>query len=219
MSWIKQIKNIKKQGGSGQFEEAEIIAHIFENIGTTNKFLVDLGCGAYGNATMSNTRDMMNSGWQGFGVDMNPMSDEWVVQQFIQPQTIVPILKGKETPKEFDFLNLDIDSCDFWVLKNILEAGYSPRLICAEYNGTLDPNKSLVLEYEEGYTWDETNKYGFSLGAGKKLLKKYGYTIIYCQHDTNLFAIKSDLVNEPIELNAKQNPYHPNNPNAIWVNY
>lgn len=219
MSWIKEIKDIRKKGGSGQFEESEIIAHIFDNIGTTNKFLVDLGCGAYGGSTMSNTRDMMMSGWQGFGVDMNPTGDDWVVQSFIQPQTIVTLLNGKETPKEFDFLNLDIDSSDFWVLKKILEAGFRPRLICAEYNGTLDPDKSVVLKYEEEYTWDGTNKYGFSLGAGKKLLKKHGYTIIYCQHDTNLFAIPSYLVEEPIELSAKQNPYHPINPNAVWVNY
>lgn len=218
MSWIKEIKDIKKQGGSGQFEEAEIIAHIFENIGTTNKFLVDLGCGAYGGATMSNTRDMMNLGWQGFGVDMNPMADEWVVQQFIQPQTIVPILKGKETPKDFDFLNLDIDSCDFWVLKNILEAGYRPRLICTEFNGTLPSDESLVLKYEDGYTWDETNKYGYSFMAGKKLLAEHGYTIIFNQHETNIFAVPKELAEET-NVKAKQTPYHPNNPNAIWVKY
>jgi hypothetical protein len=219
MSWIKEIKNVRKNGGSSQSEESEIIAFIFENIGTTNKFLVDLGCGAYGDETMSNTRDMMNNGWRGFGVDMNPTIDDWAIQIFISPETIVTLLRGKETPVQFDFLNLDIDSSDFWVLKNILESGFRPRLICAEYNGTIDPEQSVVLEYEHGYTWDGTNKYGFSLGAGKKLLEKHGYTIIYCQHETNLFAIPTELVNEQVELNAKQNLYHPINPNAVWVNY
>lgn len=73
---------------------------------------------------------------------------------------------------------------------------HRPRLICTEFNGTLEPNVSLVLEYEDGYTWDKTNKYGYSFAAGKKLLEKNGYVIIYNQHDTNIFAVRKELAPE-----------------------
>jgi len=220
MSWIREIKSITKSGGSGQFEESEIIFHVFQNIGTTNKYLVDIGAGAYGGSSMSNIRDMMETGWTGFGVDCSEVGDEWTIKKFVKPDNIVSILEEQKTPLEFDFLNLDIDSSDFWVLKNMLEAGYRPRLICTEYNGTLDPEKSLVLKYTDGYMWDETNKYGYSFAAGKKLLSQYGYTIIFNQHDTNIFAIRTaDIGEEVVVVEAKKNPYHPTSADAIWVEY
>lgn len=215
MDWIKQIGKVRKSGGSAQFEESEIISHIFENIGTTNKYLVDLGAGAY-DGSMSNIRDLMNSGWQGFGVDCNPMTDPWAIKLFLTPDNVVPLFFNMGVPETFDFLNLDIDSCDFWVLKNILNAGYKPRLICSEFNGTLDPNKSLVLKYEDGYTWDGTNKYGYSFLAGKKLLESHGYSVIFNQHNTNIFAVYGDY---PVEVKATKTMYHPENKEAIWEEY
>ncbi len=217
MNWIEEIKLIQKKDGQSQFEEAEIIQHIFDHIGETNRFFVDLGAGAY-DGKMSNTSDMKQNGWIGFGVDMNPTED-WMKKYFITPENVVAILRENFTPKEFDFLNLDIDSCDFWVLKNILEAGYRPRLICTEFNGTLDPEKSVVLSYEGGYTWDNTNKYGYSFSAGKKLLGRHGYDIVFNQHDTNLFAIQSkDLAQDPA-VTAIQRHYHPTSKDATWEEY
>ena len=117
-----------------------------------------------------------------------------------------------------DFLNLDIDSCDYWVLKAILQT-FSPRVICTEFNGCLDPYVKKVLRYEEGYTWDETDKYGYSFAAGKELLEGHGYTVVYNQHDVNIFAVRSDLLPFGFipEVTAKRNQYHPHNPGDHWV--
>ena len=218
-NWISSIANLKTTGLQSQYEEEAIIEYIFKNIGVKNKFFVDLGAGAY-NGTMSNTRKLRQSGWDGFGVDMADTKDVWVMKEFVTPENICSILEGQVTPKDFDFLNLDIDSNDFYVLGEILKM-YSPRLICSEFNGTLKPNESLVLAYEDGYTWDRTNKYGYSFLAGKKLLAQYGYTIIYNQHDTNIFAIKKEFINGTVfpEVTARQNIYHPVNNKAKWVTY
>ena len=217
MDWIKDIGKIKKSGGSAQFEESEIINFIFQNIGTTNKYLVDLGAGAY-DGSMSNVRDLMRSGWSGFGVDCNPMADKWAIKLFITPSNVVPLFFNMGVPLSFDFLNLDIDSCDFWVLKNILEAGYRPRLVCSEFNGTLDPNKPLVLSYEEDYMWDGTNKYGYSFEAGKRLLERHGYSIIFNQHNTNIFAIYTGEASN-YGVKAEKTMYHPENKKAVWEEY
>lgn len=219
LNWISEIKILKGNNLQSQFSEDIIIDHIFKNIGTISRYFVDLGAGAY-DGKMSNTRTLKRSGWDGFGVDCANITDEWIIKEFVKPGNVCQILASQNAPKEFDFLNLDLDSSDFWVLKELLKE-YSPRVICTEFNGTLDPNNSLVLEYEEGYTWDNTNKYGYSFSAGKKLLEENGYMIIYNLHDTNIFAVKKEFISsiELPEVTAKQNIYHPINNTAVWISY
>lgn len=218
-NWINEIKILKGNNLQSQYSEDIIIGHIFKNINTTNKYFVDLGAGAY-DGKMSNTRTLKNNGWDGFGVDCANITDTWILKEFVKPDNVCQILASQNTPKEFDFLNLDLDSSDFWVLKELLKE-YSPRLICTEFNGVLDPNQSIVLAYEDGYTWDNTHKYGYSFSAGKKLLEEHGYRIIYNLRDTNLFAVKKELIDgvDFPEVTAKQNLYHPVNFNAVWIKY
>lgn len=220
-NWIDEIHSLKDiKGGESQFSEDAIIEHIFQHIGSPNRFFVDLGAGAYDGSTMSNTRTLKRKGWIGYGVDINPTKDHHVIKSFIRPDNVVELMTAQRTPNYFDFLNLDIDSSDFWVLKKILESGYKPRVICTEFNGTLDPNVSVVLRYEKGYSWDRTNKYGYSFAAGKKLLERYGYAIIYNLHDTDIFAVRKELVQGlQVNVTAKQQFYHPINPSAIWDTY
>lgn len=216
VNWIEKIKTLTGTNQQSQFSEDIIISHIFKNIGTVNKFFVDLGAGAY-DGIMSNTRTLKHNGWNGFGVDCENITDEWIIKEFVTPGNVCSIMERQNTPVIFDFLNLDLDSSDYWVLKAILE-NYLPQLICTEFNGVLDPNIPVALEYEEGYTWDKTNKYGYSFAAGKKLLEEKGYTIIHNLHDTNIFAVRSDLVKVPFpEVKAKRNIYHPINQNAKWI--
>jgi hypothetical protein len=219
VNWVTEIATLPSNGQQSQFGEEAIIDHIFQNIGFTNQYLVDLGAGAYGSSTMSNTRKLKQAGWKGYGVDVKNKGEDWIIERFIKPDTILSILAEQNTPKEFDFLNLDIDSCDFWVLKQVL-AEYSPRCICTEYNGTLRPEIPVVLKYEEGYTWDETNKYGYSFAAGKKLLEEHGYRIIHNMHNQNIFALKKELAKGLIyNVSAVQVQYHPENPHAVWEVY
>jgi hypothetical protein len=218
-NWVTEIANLPANSQQSQYGEEAIIDHIFKHIGATNQYLVDLGAGAYGDSTMSNTRKLIQSGWGGYGVDVSNKGESWIIERFIKPDNILEIMAEQDTPKDFDFLNLDIDSCDFWVLKKILKQ-YAPRCICTEYNGTLNPDISLVLAYEEGYTWDETNKYGYSFAAGEKLLEEHGYKIIYNMLNQNIFALKKNLVEGLMfRVTAMPVQYHPENTKAIWEVY
>jgi len=218
-NWVTKIAGLSSPGQQSQYNEEAIIDHIFNHIGVTNQYFVDLGAGAYGTSNMSNTRKLKQAGWKGFGVDIRNKGEDWIIEKFITPSNILTILEEQNTPKEFDFLNLDIDSSDFWVLKQVLSV-YSPRCICTEYNGTLVPDIPVVLKYEEGYTWDETNKYGYSFAAGKKLLEEHGYKIIYNMHNQNIFALKNELVKGFVfDVSAVQVQYHPENPQALWEVY
>jgi len=219
INWVKGIAQITAGSQYSQYGEDAIIDYIFDNIGVTNSYFVDLGAGAYGESTMSNTRKLKQAGWNGYGVDATNKGESWIIEQFIRPDNILDILGEQHTPTEFDFLNLDIDSSDFWVLKKVLEK-YAPRCICTEYNGTLNPDIPVVLKYEEGYTWDETNKYGYSFAAGEKLLQAYGYRIIFNMLNQNIFALKKELVEGlSFDVYATQVGYHPHNHYAVWETY
>lgn len=218
-NWVTEIASLPAYGQQSQYSEEAIIDHIFKNIGVTNQYLVDLGAAAYGQSTMSNTRKLKQTGWKGYGVDIGNKGESWIIERFVKPDNILNIMQEQHTPKEFDFLNLDIDSCDFWILKKVLQE-YSPRCICTEFNGTLNPHQPVVLKYDEGYTWDETNKYGYSFAAGEKLLNEYGYRIIYNMLNQNIFAVKNELVRGLIfNVAANQVWYHPENVHAIWETY
>lgn len=214
MNWITELPTLDLSGKKySQWGEEILIAFIFKNIGTSNRFLVDIGAGG-ANHSLSNTRALIEKGWQGLLFDM--VGTGTTIREFITPDNIVDLLKEHNCPKEFDFLSVDLDSFDYDIIDNVLKE-YKPVLICAEYNATLDPYDAVKLQYEEGYTWDGTNKYGFSFKAGVELFFKHGYTTILNHNDINLFAIRQELVEGNIELSAEKNPYHAFNPNAVFV--
>jgi len=141
------------------------------------------------------------------------------IQEFITPSNIVHLLFANKSPRIFDFFSVDLDSFDYDIIESILKHGFLPRVVCAEFNGTLDPNTFVKLQYEEGYTWDNTNKYGFSFGAGIKLFNSHGYTVIFNLKETNIFAVRSELLpNGEYIVTAKRNVYHPINSKAVFVN-
>lgn len=215
MTWITRIRNKNLKAGFSQYDEDSIILNIFEEIKTTNKFYVDIGALGYG-ALMSNTLCLHNENWKGLAFDMDEDPNNRTIKEFITPFNILEILKKYNCPKEFDFLSIDIDSFDYDVLEEIFSE-YQPRVICTEYNATLDPNSTIKMKYKEGYVWDKTNNYGYSYGAGKYLLEKNGYKVILNQDDTNLFAIKSDLIDFDVHVEVNQNIYHSVNENAEWI--
>lgn len=220
MNWIEQIPHLPQAKGKySQFNEEAILLHIFKNIGEGNKFLVDIGAGAYDHG-MSNSRLLIESGWKGIGFDGNPTDQTWIYPVMITPDNIVNKLIEYRSAVRPDFLNLDIDSSDYWVLTEVLQS-FAPRVICTEFNGCLDPNVKAVLRYEKGYTWDGTDKYGYSFAAGKELLEYHGYTLIYNQHETNIFAVRNELIEGLAfpEVTAKRNQYHPHNPGNHWVKF
>ena len=194
--WIKQIPNIKLSdiGSSeifSQFGEESIFDFIFDNIGTTNKYLVDFGAGGLG-CSMSNSRYLINKGWSGLRMDGEPDPDTDIKKEFITKENIVELFKKYDVPFEFDLLSIDIDGNDYWVLEKILEK-YCPRVIVAEFNGTINQGVSLAMKYNPTHIWKADDYYGFSFEAGKKLGHKFDYTVVFQLNSTNMYFVRKDL--------------------------
>lgn len=219
LDWVKNIKDVQLVKIYAQFSEEKIFDYIFENIGTTNKFLVDFGAGTL-NQGMSNSRYLLDKGWDGLLMDGNPAGNTIIKQEFITAENICDLFAKYEVPFIFDFLSIDIDGNDLHVLKSILDGGYFPRVIYNEFNGTIPVGINKTIKYNPSHVFEENDYYGGSFDAFKKMLLEYGYTLVYQVATTNmLFINDKDVAQKDYGISYIQNQYHPHSPNREWIEY
>jgi len=90
------------------------------------------------------------------------------------------ILTSTAIPRDFDFLSIDIDGMDYFILQS-LEL-YRPKLICIEFNPTI-PNLVHFVQPE-----DYSIKQGSSANAFFELATKMNYAVVAATH-CNLFLL------------------------------
>lgn len=216
--WIESLSRVAPEKAYSQFGEESFIGHIFNNIGTTNKYFVDLGAGD--GVNLSNTKFFKDTyGWTGLMVDADNKGNDEVKQHFINDSNIIDILQKYDVPEEFDFLSIDVDGNDYWILDRILN-DYKPRLIIAEFNGTIPVGVKKVMEYNENHTWGNDDYYGASFEAFKHLGLLHEYSTIFSYASTNIYLLRKDLLSEPEkDWNVTYLPmqYHAHNPNGRWI--
>lgn len=172
--------------------EDGIIESLFDLIGTTDKFFVEIGCE---DGTECNTRKLLElDGWTGIRLDNNNSSQERrIFRQYVTPENVVDLFHEHGVQKEFDFLSVDVDFSDFHILNAVLKA-FRPRVICSEYNSSLGPDEDMVVPYVPGQYWDRTNYFGASFTAFARLGAAFGYRVACCDaNGVNVFLIRSDL--------------------------
>ena len=189
-------KKIFSQNG-----EDGIINFIFSTIGTHNKFFVEFGVK---NGTECNTRYLLEKkDWTGLMMDENPNQSKKIKKEFVTPENINDLLKKYEVPHKFDLLSIDIDYNDYWVWESI--KGFYPRVVVIEYNSSIPPNESKVIEYDLNDKWDKTNYFGASLLALVKLGKNKGYELVGCDSNgINAFFIQREIVKGLIKRTYSQ---------------
>ena len=105
------------------------------------------------------------------------------------------LLKNTKIPKNFDFLSIDIDGCDYYIFESLSE--YRPKLLSIEFN-QLIPNAIEFVQKK-----DFKIKQGSSARSLVNLAKKKNYELV-ASTLTNLFFVDksySDLISKtPINL-------------------
>lgn len=117
------------------------------------------------------------------------------------PNSLVNIIKRleekEEIPKDFDFLTIDVDSFDYWLMEDMLNIGkYRPKLICIEFNPTM-PNNLIYIQPR-----CDNIHHGNSLAALTELAMAYGYTLVETTL-YNAFFLRTDLYEECFRLNEE----------------
>jgi len=103
-------------------------------------------------------------------------------------QSLLSILKrdAQKLSYDFDFLSIDVDGIDYWLLVNVLEGGYRPKCICIEFNPTM-PSDLIYIQPR-----DDNIRHGSSLSAMVELANNEGYTLIETTL-FNAFFIRNEL--------------------------
>jgi hypothetical protein len=160
--------------------EDGILRSIFETIGTTNRFLVDIGAnnvawGREDGAHMSNTRWFLDQGWTGERFDVIGVDD--IHAQRVTAENICELLHQYKVPTSFDLLSIDIDGIDWWVLRSLLRE-FHPRVIVSEFNYHLDFVEPVTVLNRPEFRNDRTHYWGANLKAFEMLTRFRGYALI-----------------------------------------
>jgi hypothetical protein len=83
-----------------------------------------------------------------------------------------------------DFFSLDIDSIDFWILKDLLKNNFRPSIMCIEFLSYYGPD--LVCSVKKDLKIYNRKSCGASVSAFKELCSLFGY---------NFFTVDSKGVN------------------------
>lgn len=99
------------------------------------------------------------------------------------------ILAHYNCPEEFGIFNLDIDSFDFWIWKDLT---YKPKIVCVEHNGNiLDDDK--VVPYDTSWVYsNRQDNYGASAKSLLRLGNHKGYSLVAASKH-NLIFVRNDL--------------------------
>lgn len=190
-------KKIYSQNG-----EDGILEFIFDFIGTTNKYFVEIGVEKN---LECNTKLLQEKKWNGIMID-GFANSPLIKKEFVTTENINEILKKYSVPNFFDLLSLDVDYNTYWIWKAIED--YHPRVVVIEYNATISIDKSLAVKYDSLGKWDGTNYFGASLLALKKLGESKGYMLVGCDSmGINSFFIKNEFIEDKIKKRNIQELY------------
>lgn len=210
---LNQIKYIVRRlryrlfkfGDTSYAGERAVIEKCLRKIPKKNNICVDIA--ASDGVNQSNTLFLYERGWTGLAVECE--SDKFAIlasyyRRFpgvnlyrgkVFPHNVVSLLQACQLPKNFSFLNLDIDSYDYFVLNELLSV-YRPQLICAEINENVPPPIRFSVKYASDQAWAGDHFFGQSLSQLYLLCKKYKYCIVELCYG-NAFLVPSEIVGFP----------------------
>ena len=198
---LDKINNFEYKVTS-QNNEDGIIEHIFSKI-SNNEYFVELGFDFF----ECNSLNLIRNGWNGILVDANedtclkmenclkffyPKSNVKVLNSKINKDNINEIIFSNIMQKRIDFLSIDIDGNDYWVLEKIDTD--KVNVICSEYNPWIGNNTRKVIPYNENFTYKDDFYFGASLHSYVSLLEsKHFHLIAVDSSGTNAFYVKKEF--------------------------
>lgn len=194
---LKFRKNYYSQNG-----EDGVIEEILKRLGIENGWFVD--CGAWDGKQFSNTFFLLEKGWRGVDIEGDRKKYDDLLKTAAEfPNRLFTIcanvnLKGDNlldsllsntlVPTDFELLNIDIDSYDWWVWKTV--KNYSPKIIIIEIDSSIPPGIRYVQP--PGLTGLPGFSSGASFTSTLLLGKQKGYELV-C-HTGNLIFVRKDLI-------------------------
>ncbi len=184
-----------------QHEEDGYLLALLEEIGTTDRRFVEIGCGrSGGNAALL----AFEMGWHGLMIDANPEAIDYVDRVHAFNESVTGVLAEVSAANvntllaehgftgEVDLLSIDIDSYDYWVLEALDVC--SPRLLMLEYNAGFGPTRAVTIPRDQSLAGTPKGYGGASLAALTALAARKGYRLVACEYSgANAFFLRDDV--------------------------
>jgi hypothetical protein len=112
---------------------------------------------------------------------------------FVVPE-IAAKIASLALQRDPDVLSVDIDGCDYYVVRALLEAGVRPRILVVEYNSVFGPEQSATIEYQEHFDMALAHPtrlyYGVSIAGWRSYLEKQNYRFVTVERNgVNAFFV------------------------------
>jgi hypothetical protein len=216
LSWIEDLHSHADDPlGQGPTQGSQYIYldTIFANIQPSNKFYVEFGFNCRGGINCgsgANVAKLYADGWRGLLLDGD--NEDLSINlhaHYLFHNNIASIFEKYNVPKDLDYLSVDMDSHDIFVLQGILEGGYRPRVISHEYNSNYPLGSEMSMIDPSFLTGDELKNYKFSFkgciwgasaSAFNLLLDKYGYVAVGRVSFLDVFYIRKDILDKVVGL-------------------
>lgn len=196
---------------TSQFNQDEILRRIFDTIGTTNRRCVEFGFG-YNNAqdlTLEsfnttkklssglNTHALVREGWTPTLFDAeyeNPRIN--LHKRVLTPDNIGDAFRAAEVPLEADYVSIDVDSVDVWLLHGLLSDGYRPRVISIEYNSNFPVDMPISCERKWSAWKHKSRVFGSSASAINMVAEMFRYKVVEIMPRLDMFLVRKDILTE-----------------------
>ena len=185
-----------------QFDQDGVLEYIFNLIGVTNKYFVEFGSNGCikGGGNTAYLREqfnmdglLMDGSEHPYGIKGKPDFERKI--EFIKAENINELFNKYSVPSSFDFLSIDIDGEDYYVMDAINLDKFKPRVICIETNWHIAPPIKVVQHHNPNHVWSGNHIFGCSPQAMLELLNSKGYTVV-AYTGPDMIAIDKNILNE-----------------------
>ena len=181
-----------------------ILREIFGRIGVTNKVSVEFGFdyaapGLSGKKLIDannglNTRLLHEQGWNSIYFDAVLSDAEAGIKKAVLTEdNIVSHFKAAGVPNDVDYVSIDVDSVDVWLMHGLLGGGYRPRVLSVEFNSNFMLDQQISCEHT-WHEWTGRTVYGASLGAINAVAEKFNYRVVHVMNILDVFFVRQEDV-------------------------
>lgn len=187
-----------------QNEEDGIVLALLQAAGVSSRRFVEIGCGGTGGNSAVLAYEL---GWSGLMVDAGGAAVRTARELFAAKPGVVIERKTVTTDNvdrivteygfagEVDFLSIDVDSIDYWLLDAL--RAVKTRVLVMEYNALFGPERAVTVPNAPRPDGAPKGYYGASLAALAKCACRKGYRLVLCEEaGINAFFVRDDLARE-----------------------
>jgi hypothetical protein len=197
--------------------EFQFLDQLLNKLKIDSGYIVDIAAGD--GCNQSSTLGFFKRGnWSGLAVEMDPLKfsklsflfadfpNVRLARNRVTPITVSSLLAGNEVPKDFELLNLDIDSYDLHVVDKLMEAGYRPKIISMEVNEKIPPPIYFTVDYDPEHYWKEDHFFGCSITAAASVVLPKGYILNALEYNNAVF-VREDIATANTKCIQPQEAY------------